>query len=116
MFEYSFALTNDLTNYLLLNKLQNNIESFVIATFLFKIVSLSSFILLVASTNKSNGLTLINYPTILLYMNRCHIYTAMYDCYIRVYSNTDCFIRVLMTALLEYIDPIEYICFKIFVC
>jgi len=30
-------------------------------------------------------------------------------CYIRVYSNTDCSIRVSMTALLEYIDPIEYI-------
>ena len=33
------------------------------------------------------------------------------DCYIRVYSNTDRFVRLSMTALLEYIDPIEYIRF-----
>ena len=48
-------------------------------------------------------------------MSWCHICKAMWDnddCYNRVYSNTDCSIRVSMTALLEYIDPIEYIRFQ----
>jgi len=38
------------------------------------------------------------------------------DCYIRIYSNTDCFIKVLMTALLELSILSNIFAFNIFVC